>query len=240
MSQHRWGGGLPQTHPAALRSGMRMGFETPEQRHPLYTPTRGGRGRKFYSSFNLSNAIFAGDVYNFRYGKNLCISDPALKIKINGLGVVVEESPFLGQLLPRVIVKHESAIKGTGVCAGRRIGPRELVLIYLGEFVTVAEARPLTRMIVKQTWGEYWAYCFGTESLQTCLDVGAALGSYANSPGPGEVVNCVLNRKAAFKCKDDKGKERMGYPMFSNKVIEEGKPILWPYNHTAGCGTNFA
>ncbi len=25
------GGGLPQTHPAALRSGMRMGFETPEQ-----------------------------------------------------------------------------------------------------------------------------------------------------------------------------------------------------------------
>jgi hypothetical protein len=37
------GGGLPQTHPAALRSGMRMGFETPEQRHPLRIPTRAMR-----------------------------------------------------------------------------------------------------------------------------------------------------------------------------------------------------
>ncbi len=34
------GGGLPQTHPAALRSGMQMGFETPEQQHPLHIPTR--------------------------------------------------------------------------------------------------------------------------------------------------------------------------------------------------------
>jgi hypothetical protein len=41
------GGGPPQTHPAALRSGMRMGFETPEQRRPLRTPTRAEEGTSF-------------------------------------------------------------------------------------------------------------------------------------------------------------------------------------------------
>jgi hypothetical protein len=135
-----------------------------------------------------------------------CISDPELNIKVNGDGWIVEECtfklpatwqmltacpflgpltacPFVGKLLPRVIVKRESPLKGTGVFAGRRIEDGELVMIYLGDFVTDAEARPSTRMIVKQTCGQKWVYCFGTESLQTCLDVGPALGSYANSPG---------------------------------------------------------
>jgi hypothetical protein len=53
-SQHRWGGGLPQTHPAALRSGMRMRFETPEQRHPTSHPSTGGRGHKFETGLSES------------------------------------------------------------------------------------------------------------------------------------------------------------------------------------------
>ena len=108
-----------------------------------------------------------------------CISDPALNIKVDGHGFVVEERiftlpetwqmfnscpylgtltacPYLGKLLPRVIVKRESQVKGTGVFAGRRIKEGELVMIYLGDFVTDADARPSTRMIVKQTCGEKW------------------------------------------------------------------------------------
>ena len=192
-----------------------------------------------------------------------CIFDPELSIQINGSGVVVEECkftlpetwqmltacPFLGKLtacpylekrLPRVIVKRESQVKGTGVFAGRRIEEGELVMIYLGDFVLDAEARPSTRMIVKQTCGDLWVYCFGTESLQTCLDVGPALGSYANSPGSGEVANCKLGRKAVFKCRDDKGAEKIGYPMTASKVIEKGQPVLWTYPHAAGRGANFA
>jgi hypothetical protein len=192
-----------------------------------------------------------------------CISDPELNIKVNGPGWIVEERrftlpetwqmltacsylgtltpcPYLGKLLPRVIVKRESQVKGTGIFAGRRIEEGELVLIYLGDFVTDAEARPSTRMIVKQTCGVKWVHCFGTESLQTCLDVGPALGSYANSPGPRELANCKLGRKAVFKCRDDKGEEKMGYPMTASKVIQEGQPVLWTYPHAAGRGANFA
>jgi hypothetical protein len=36
-SQRRWGGSTPN-HPAALRSGMRKGFEPPEQQHTTYSP----------------------------------------------------------------------------------------------------------------------------------------------------------------------------------------------------------
>jgi hypothetical protein len=192
-----------------------------------------------------------------------CISDPALNIKVDGSGVVVEECtftlpetwqmltacsflgkltacPYLGKVLPRVIVKRESQVKGTGVFAGRRIEEGELVMIYLGDFVLDAEARPSTRMIVKQTCGEKWVYCFGTESLQTCLKVGPALGSYANSPGPRELANCKLDREAVFKCRDDKGEEKMGYPMTASKVIQKGQPVLWKYPHAAGRGANFA
>jgi hypothetical protein len=48
-SQRRWGGSTPN-HPAALRSGMRMGFETPEQHHTIYSQPS-GRGRKFKAVF---------------------------------------------------------------------------------------------------------------------------------------------------------------------------------------------
>ncbi len=39
-------GGSTPNHPAALRSGMRMGFETPEQHHGTHSQAR-GRGHKF-------------------------------------------------------------------------------------------------------------------------------------------------------------------------------------------------
>jgi hypothetical protein len=97
-------------------------------------------------------------------------------------------------------------------------------------------------MIVKQTCGNMigW-YCFGIESLQQCLDVGPALGSYANSPdlGAKEVVNCNLERTKAFTCKDETGKEMMGYPMYSTRIIQEGEPSLWSYLFTAGRGRNY-
>ena len=42
------GAGSTPTHPAALRSGMRMGFNSPEQLHSTYTNSRpSGRGHKF-------------------------------------------------------------------------------------------------------------------------------------------------------------------------------------------------
>jgi hypothetical protein len=43
-SQRRWGGSTTN-HPAALRSGMRMGFKPPEQHHTTHSPNS-GRGRK--------------------------------------------------------------------------------------------------------------------------------------------------------------------------------------------------
>jgi hypothetical protein len=38
-SQRRWGGSTPN-HPAALRSGMRMGFKPPEQHHTTHSPNK--------------------------------------------------------------------------------------------------------------------------------------------------------------------------------------------------------
>jgi hypothetical protein len=38
-SQRRWGGSTPN-QPAALRSGMRMGFETPEQHHATHSQSK--------------------------------------------------------------------------------------------------------------------------------------------------------------------------------------------------------
>jgi hypothetical protein len=46
------GGGLPQTHPAALRSGMRMGFEAPEQRYHI-TPQQGRKRTDVYESSKM-------------------------------------------------------------------------------------------------------------------------------------------------------------------------------------------
>jgi hypothetical protein len=112
-------------------------------------------------------------------------------------------------------------------------------LVYLGEYETDAKTRPLSKMVVKQTFGDTWAYCFGTESLQTCLDVGPALGPYANAPATGEKVNLVLNSKKMIRFKDDEGKEMLGYPIYSSKVIEVGRPLLWQYVPHAGSGKNF-
>jgi hypothetical protein len=183
------------------------------------------------------------------------ICDPMLGIKVNGSGVVVDECqftlpadwtvedecPLLGQKLPRVIVKRESELKGTGVFAGRHMRPGELVLIYLGEYEEDAEIRPSTRMVVKHTCGQFCGkYCFGIESLQTCLAVGPSLGSYANSPGRGEKANCGLERKHVFTCKNNNGKKMIGYPIYAKMSIGEGKPILWPYPADAGRGKNFS
>jgi hypothetical protein len=53
-SQRQWGGSTPN-HPAALCSGMKMGFETPEQHHIIYTPpTRRERTHVLYYTHKLA------------------------------------------------------------------------------------------------------------------------------------------------------------------------------------------
>ena len=50
--QRRWGGSTPN-HPAALRSGMQMGSDSPEQQHTFSTPDPSGRGHKFQYSCDM-------------------------------------------------------------------------------------------------------------------------------------------------------------------------------------------
>ena len=185
------------------------------------------------------------------------IPDPELSRAVNCHGYHVKETEFclpegwkmlrdpgqlLGNTLPSAVVKHESDLKGTGVFAGRRINDKELVLIYLGELEMDSERRPLSRMVVKQTArNAEWKYCFGIESLRTCLEVGPALGPYANAPdkGTGERANCTLDRFREFECKDPKGTSFVGYPIYASKVIENGNPYLWDYPPNASHGRNY-
>ena len=46
------GAGSTPTHPAALRSGMQMGSDSPEQQHTFSTPDPSGRGHKFNNPNN--------------------------------------------------------------------------------------------------------------------------------------------------------------------------------------------
>jgi hypothetical protein len=52
--------------------------------------------------------------------------------------------------------------------------------------------------------------------LRTCLEVGPALGPYANVPdkGTGERANCTLDRFKEIECKDPKGTSFVGYQIY--------------------------
>ena len=187
-----------------------------------------------------------------------CILSPAHATMIYGPGLVIRQGvfslpplwklngtcPFLGQQLPDIVVKHESDLKGVGTLAAQRIAEGQLVLIYIGEFELHSESRPVSRMIVKHTCtnrhDDSWAYCFGIEDLAECIDSGPALGPYANAPGPGEKSNCTLDKFKSFRLTDERGREMIGYPMFSSRVIESSQPMLWTYPPEAGCGKNLS
>jgi hypothetical protein len=148
--------------------------------------------------------------------------------------------PLQGQLLPAAVVKHESDLKGVGIFAGRNVGANELVLIYIGELENDSEIRPVSRMVVKQTFGGSGTYCFGIEDLTKCLEIGPALGQYANAPSPDESPNCKLERSKSVTYTNKKtGKEIIIFPISSTHEIAEGTPYLWPYPPSSGHGKSF-
>lgn len=178
------------------------------------------------------------------------VPQPSIEAKIFGPGLRVEDTVFRlpedwelqdgcsleGQQLPAVLVKLESDKKGLGLFAGRNVDANQLVLVYLGELEYDSEIRPHSRMIVKQTLDGKWLYCFGFEDLDQCLQIGPALGPYANAPSAGERSNCRLDRTKRFTCKDKTGKEFIGFPVFSTAKIAKDSPYLWRYTPSAGHG----
>ena len=147
--------------------------------------------------------------------------------------------PLQGQVLPAAVVKHESDLKGVGIFAGRNVGANELVLLYIGELVYDSEIRPRSRMVVKKTIGSVWTYCYGIEDLTKCLEIGPALGQYANAPGPDERPNCTLQRTKSITYTNKTGEEFLVFKVFSMHEIAEGTPYLWGYNPTSGHGKSF-
>jgi hypothetical protein len=150
------------------------------------------------------------------------------------------EDTLQGKVHPAAVVKHESDLKGVGIFAGRNVGANELVLIYIGELENDSEIRPASRMVVKQTFGGSGTYCFGIEDLTKCLEIGPALGQYANAPGPDESPNCKLVRSKSLTYTNKKtGKEIIAFPVFSIDEIAEGTPYLWGYSPSSGHGKFF-
>ena len=147
--------------------------------------------------------------------------------------------PLQGKVLPAAVVKHESDLKGVGIFAGRKVGAKVLVLLYIGELEYDAEKRPPSRMVVKRTCGHVWTYCYGIEDLTKCLEIGPALGQYANAPNPGELPNCTLERTKSRTYYNKTGKEFLVFPVFSNDEIAEGTPYLWAYPPSSGRGKSF-
>jgi hypothetical protein len=147
--------------------------------------------------------------------------------------------PLQGQELPAAVIKHESDLKGVGIFAGRKVGPGELVLIYIGELEYDSDIRPPSRMVVKKTCGRAWSYCYGIEDLTECLKIGPALGQYANAPGPGESPNCILQRTTSTTYTNKTGQEFLVFKVVSTDEIAEGTPYLWPYRPTSGHGKSF-
>ena len=148
---------------------------------------------------------------------------------------------FLDQRLPAVVVKLESVAKGTGLFAGQRVGKKELVCVYIGDYVSDPGARPSSRMVVKHTSyanGSEWAYCYGIEDLSRCLSL-SALGPSVNAPSSGEATNCSLGRNEWAILKDQMGTKMLAYPVTSNCEIANGEPFLWAYNPQAASGRNF-
>jgi hypothetical protein len=147
--------------------------------------------------------------------------------------------PLQGQVLPAAVIKHESDLKGVGIFAGRNVGPNELVLLYIGELECYSDIRPISRMVVKKTCGDAWSYCYGIEDLTECLEIGPALGQYANAPGQGESANCILQRTTSTTYTNKPGKEFLVFKMVSIDEIAEGTPYLWTYPHSSGHGKSF-
>ena len=148
---------------------------------------------------------------------------------------------FLDQRLPAVVVKLESEAKGTGLFAGQRVGKKELVCVYIGDYVSDPGARPSSRMVVKHTSyanGSEWAYCYGIEDLSRCLSL-SALGPSVNAPSSGEATNCSLGRNEWAILKDQMGTKMLAYPVTSDCEIANGEPFLWAYNPQAASGRNF-
>ena len=154
-------------------------------------------------------------------------------------GKVETCDPLQGQVLPAAIIKHESDLKGVGIFAGRKVGAKVLVLLYIGELEYDSDIRPPSRMVVKRTCGSFWSYCYGIEDLTKCLEIGPALGQYANAPDPGELPNCTLERTKSRTYYDKTGKEFLVFPVFSNDEIAEGTPYLWAYPPSSGRGKSF-
>ena len=155
------------------------------------------------------------------------------------LGTGGLQDALQGKVLPAAVVKHESDLKGVGIFAGRNVGAHELVLLYIGELEYDSEIRPHSRMVVKKTIGNPWTYCFGIEDLTKCLEIGPALGQYANAPGPGERPNCTLERSKSLTYTDKTGKEFLVFPVYSDEEIAEGTPYLWDYPPSSGRGKSF-
>ena len=148
---------------------------------------------------------------------------------------------FLDQRLPAVVVKLESEAKGTGLFAGQRVGKKELVCVYIGDYVSDPGARPSSRMVVKHTSyanGSEWAYCYGIEDLSRCLSL-SALGPSVNAPSSGEATNCSLGRNEWAILKDQMGTKMLAYPVTSDCEIANGEPFLWAYTPQAASGRNF-
>ena len=154
-------------------------------------------------------------------------------------GKVETCDPLQGQVLPAAIIKHDSDLKGVGIFAGRKVGAKVLVLLYIGELEYDSDIRPPSRMVVKKTCGSSWSYCYGIEDLTKCLEIGPALGQYANAPDPGELPNCTLERTKSRTYYDKTGKEFLVFPVFSNDEIAEGTPYLWAYPPSSGRGKSF-
>jgi hypothetical protein len=149
------------------------------------------------------------------------------------------EDTLQGKVHPAAVVKHESDLKGVGIFAGRKVGANKLVLLYIGELEYDSEIRPVSRMVVKKTFGTPWSYCYGIEDLTKCLEIGPALGQYANAPGPGESPNCILQRTTSTTYTNKTGKELLVFKVVSIDKIAEGTPYLWDYLATSGHGKSF-
>ena len=145
------------------------------------------------------------------------------------------ECRFVGACLPAIRVKAQGN-KGPGLEAAQKVSSGSLIGLYVGEFETLTDGRPASRMVLKLTSGktDSWGYCFGEENFDKCLAI-PALFSYANAPGTGERANCKvdLHQEARYTV----GAKRFtAVPVFAIGDIVAGDPLYWFYDFEAGPG----
>jgi hypothetical protein len=145
------------------------------------------------------------------------------------------ECSFVGKCLPAIRVRAQG-IKGPGLEAAQKVSSGSLIGLYVGEFETLTDGRPASRMVLKLTSGktDSWGYCFGEENFDKCLAI-PALFSYANAPGTGERANCTvgLHQEARYTV----GAKRFtAVPVFAIGDIVAGDPLYWFYDFEAGPG----